>query len=152
MNICKIREIIPGGMFWIFFIEGFGTGSGSPNTSLLNLFLLILFCLYVYHLFIFFILQNESVMEWKFRTCFSIGLAMVFPIRWNCVLFDRFVSLISLWTVFVSFHFSSFLKSNPFIYFIHFHLHSLTLATRSLYFTLAFFQTQSQFVTDLTSN
>jgi len=54
-----------------------------------------------------FSLVGESVMEWKFRTCFSIGLAMVFPIRWNCVLLvASSLSSNSLCFSFVTFHHS----------------------------------------------
>ena len=72
-----------------------------------------------------FSLVGESVMEWKFRTCFSIGLAMVFPIRWNCVLLvASSLSSNSLCFSFVTFHPSW--KAIPSIHSFHFnHLSTL---------------------------
>ena len=76
-------------------------------------------------------------MEWKFRTCFSIirsSHGFSDPLK-LCFVRSLRLSSIFPWTVFVlSFLFSSFPKSNPCICFIHFHLHSLTHATRPLCF------------------
>ena len=78
-----------------------------------------------------FSLVGESVMEWKFKTAFSVFVGFSDPLK--LCLFNHF----SLWFSFELslFLFSLFIipKSNPFSSF-HSSFHSLTHATRSLCF------------------
>ena len=78
-----------------------------------------IYLLFNTYLLLFPILQTSSVMMWKH---YSV-LAMVFQIRWNCILFDRFDFPLV-------FSFSSFLFHS----FIPFTFPLFTYATRSLHF------------------
>lgn len=77
-----------------------------------------------------FSLVRESVTEWKFKTV--LASSWVFPIRWNCA-FVRSLRL-SLNSLCFSFHFSSSRKAIHSFVSIYSHFHSLTHATRSLYY------------------
>ena len=75
-------------------------------------------------------------MEWRFRTGFSIirsSHGFSDPLQ-LCFIWSLRLSDSRLNGLCFSSHFSSFPKSNPCICFIHFHLHSLTHATRPLCF------------------